>query len=80
MIIKMNPGHIIEVKPPPIQNQNKIIIEEGFEEKAIEMCKKMGGSEQDVESLKNSFPNFKKDIQKMNDGEMEYATMRTLYG
>lgn len=66
---------IIEVKPP---TNNKIVIEEEFEKNAIEVSKASGNK--DIESLQNNLKNFKKDIEKFNNGQMEYSTMRSLYG
>ena len=56
---------IIEVKPP---TNNKIVIEDEFiEKRAIELAKAFGNK--DIESLQN----FKQDIEKMNNGQMDYA-------
>lgn len=67
---------IIEVKPP---TNNKIIIEDEFiEKRAIELAKAFGNK--DIESLQTNLQNFKQDIEKMNHGQMDYATMRSLYG
>lgn len=66
---------IIQVKPP---TNNKIIIEEEFEKNAIDVYKSFGNK--DIESLQTNLKNFKQDIEKMNNGQMEYSTMRSLYG
>lgn len=67
---------IIEVKPP---TNNKIIIEDEFiEKRAIELAKAFGNK--DIESLQTNLQNFKQDIEKMNNGQMDYSTMRSLYG
>ena len=67
---------IIEVKPP---TNNKIVIEDEFiEKRAIELAKAFGNK--DIESLQTNLQNFKQDIEKKNNGQMDYSTMRTLYG
>jgi hypothetical protein len=65
---------IIEVKPPI----NKIVIDEEFEKNAIKIAKAFGNK--DIESLQTDLQNFKQDIEKMNNGQMDYSTMRSLYG
>lgn len=67
---------VAQVKPSIAK---KIVIEDDFEEHAIQLSKAIGTKE-DVETLKKNFKNFKEDIEKMNNGQMDYATMRSLYG
>jgi predicted translin family RNA/ssDNA-binding protein len=68
----------------------KIVIDEEFKKNAIKLAKAFGNK--DIESLQTDLPNFKqdieklqtdlpnfKDIEKLNNGQMEYSTMRSLY-
>jgi hypothetical protein len=48
------------------------------EKRAIELAKAFGNK--DIESLQTNLQNFKQDIEKKNNGQMDYSTMRTLYG
>jgi hypothetical protein len=63
------------------QTKPNIIIDEQFEKTAIAFATNFPGSTPEkVKELKDNMAGFKEAIAKVNQGTMEYATMRSLYG